>query len=122
MPWTFWLFLALGLLLLGYGILAMRYGRAPPAAYLGAAAAICGCVILLLIFLSQAIGAARAGEHKRADDFPPAAVLQDEFHVRPGDALPKRIAWRGRSFSARYLSVRHDGNGVYSVKFKLDRE
>jgi hypothetical protein len=122
MHWSFWLSLALGLLLLGYGILAMRYGRAPPAAYAGVVAAICGGAILLLIFLWQAIGAAKAVERNRADEFPPAAILQDEFHVHPGDALPKRISWRGWLFSARYLNVHHDGNGIYSVKFKLDRE
>lgn len=117
-----WLLLALGFLLLGCGIFAMRYGRSPPAAYIGIIAAICGSLILLLIVLAYAIGAAQAAERKPADDFPPVAVLQDEFHVHPGDRLPRQIPWRGRLFSARYLNVHHDGNGIYSVKFRLERE
>lgn len=117
-----WLSLAFALLLLGYGVVAMRYGRSPPAAYLGAIAAISGCVIILLILLVQVIGAAKAAERKKPDDFPPVAVLQDEFHVHPGDPLPKLVPWRGRQFSARYLNVHHDGNGIYSVQFKLERE
>ena len=76
----------------------------------------------LALFLAQAISAATAAERKDADDFPPASVLQDEFHVHPGDPLPKQIPWRGRLFSARYLSVHHDGSGIYSVRFKLERE
>jgi hypothetical protein len=118
----FWLLLALGIVLLGSGIFAMRYGRSPPAAYTGIIAAICGSLILLLIVLAYAIGAAQAAERKPADDFPPAALLQDEFHVHPGDRLPRQILWRGRLFSARYLNVHHDGNGIYSVKFRLERE
>jgi hypothetical protein len=117
-----WLALAFGLLLLGYGIVAMRYGRSPPAVYLGAAAAICGCVIILIILLTEVIGTAKAAERKKSDDFPPVAVLQDEFHVHPGDPLPKLVPWRGRLFSARYLNVHDDGNGIYSVRFKLERE
>lgn len=122
MHWPFWLALAVGLVLLGCGIFAMRYGRSPPAAYVGAIAAIVGSIVILLTFLSQAIGAARAAERQRADDFPPPGVLQDEFHVHPGDPLPKLVPWRGRMFSARYLNVHHDGNGIYSVRFKLERE
>jgi hypothetical protein len=117
-----WLSLAFAILLLGYGIIAMRYGRSPPAAYLGATAAICGCAIILVILLSRVIGAAKAAERKQTNDFPPVAVLQDEFHVHPGDPLPKLVPWRGRLFSARYLNVHHDGNGIYSVRFKLERE
>jgi hypothetical protein len=117
-----WLSLALGVLLLGYGIFAMRYGRSPPAAYLGAIAAIVGTVIVLLVLLSRVVGAAKAAERKKPDDFPPVAVLQDEFHVHPGDPLPKLVPWRGRLFSARYLNVHHDGDGIYSVRFKLERE
>jgi len=122
MHWSFWLSLALGLLLLGSGIFAMRYGRSPPAAYVGAITAICGFVIILLAFLLQGIGVAKAAERKLAEDFPPATTLQEEFHVHPGDPLPKQIPWRGRLFSARYLNVHHDGNGIYSVRFKLERE
>jgi len=122
MHWPLWLFLALGLLLLGYGMFAMRYGRSPPAAYIGAIAAIFGLVIILLIFLLHAIGAAKAADPTLADDFPPIAVLQDEFHAHPGDPLPKLVPWRGRLFSARYLNAHHDGNGIYSVRFKLERE
>jgi hypothetical protein len=117
-----WLSLAFGLLLLGYGIVAIRYGRSPPAAYLGAVAAIVGSVIILLFLLLWVVGAAKAAERKKVDDFPPVSVLQDEFHVHPGDPLPKLVPWRGRLFSARYLNVHHDGDGVYSVRFKLERE
>jgi len=122
MHWSFWFFLAFGLLLLGYGIFAMRYGRSPSAAYIGAIATICGCVVIFLVFLLQAIGAAKAAQLKRADGFPPAVVLQNELHVHPGDPLPKQILWRGRLFSARYLNIHHDGDGIYSVRFQLERE
>lgn len=58
-----------------------------------------------------------------AADYPPVRYLQDKLPAHPGDQIPKYIEWPPRSghmMQPRYLSGHYDGNGVYSVKLKLD--
>lgn len=62
-------------------------------------------------------------EPRNAAGYPPVGYLQDKLPVHPGDPLGRLIDWppgSGRLLQPRYLSGRYDGDGVYTVKLKLD--
>lgn len=65
---------------------------------------------------------AGASNRKMPADYPPVGVLQDQLHAHPGDAIARLIPYRGRLLQPRYLSSRHDGGGVYTVRIKLDEQ
>jgi hypothetical protein len=63
---------------------------------------------------------ALAGGIVHAADYPPVGILQDQLHAHPGDAIARLIAYGGRLLQPRYLSARHDGGGVYTIRIKLE--
>lgn len=92
-----------------------RKATTPPSAF-GAAKIILGLVASAGALVSTAVAEPRAP----AADYPPVSYLQDHLPLHPGNLIGKLIPWNGRMLQPRYLSGRHNGNGVYSVKLKLD--
>ena len=82
-------------------------------------------LLVALLFIGQ-LGAgiqAIMAEPRNAAGYPPVGYLQDKLPVHPGDPLGRLIDWppgSGRLLQPRYLSGRYDGDGVYTVKLKLD--
>jgi hypothetical protein len=105
-----WFIVLFGAAIAYLGFRQMRYGRTPPDAYVGLIKIALGIVIVLLLGAVIAFAA----------DYPPVSVLQDELHAHPGDTIAREIPYRGRKFVPRYLGAIALGNGVYSVKLKLD--